>query len=418
MITWLRALGPALVTLIVVFGAGPLLSPDGVEMAAGGRCLWRLPLDPSGCAGLEPWFWPPTFSLLSGLLALALDPAVAALLAGLASFVALTLAAGVLGSRLGGPLAGALIPLVLAATPTLRSHALMGDARDLALALVFGAAALLSAPSVSRRALLGAGALLGLAILTREEAAAPAALLSLVALGRLRAPGALVPLVAACVSAPMVLFLSVRAGHLVPTPRSWQGPAARWVEAWPREWVFAELSAGTRGAPLRALLSQQDVASSRAPFDLGVAVPFLVDAARGALPPLLAALAVVGVVSAVANRKRSSVQAWTLAVLGAAALPYAAIGLLPEAQDAVVPANNILALVVATGILGGVGLAAGWTACPRRRGPGDRRGRGLLVLLPCGAGVWRPARRPRGPSTPPRVAHAADPVPGPVAASS
>ena len=73
-IWWLPA-----AVLLVLMTAPVGVSPDGVEMAAAGACLWQTPIDAGACVGLEPWFWPPLFPLMAGLpTALGLDPGLAA----------------------------------------------------------------------------------------------------------------------------------------------------------------------------------------------------------------------------------------------------------------------------------------------------------------------------------------------------
>ena len=356
------ALLPALLVVGLALAGVPERSPDGVEMAAAGRCLWRLPIDRAACVGLEPSFWAPVFPLLSGALALVLDPALAALLVGVAGFALLGRPLARLGGAVGGPLAAALAPLVVLVVPALRDHARMGEARGLALALLLAAGARLChderAALLDRGGLMRVGLLLGLAALTREEALAPALLLAGLAVARFGWRGGAVGGVLAGVMAPWVAFLSVRAGHLVPSPRSWQGAANRWVEALPPEWVFMELSAGSRGTPLRAMLSRSGAPGPGLSLDglggwMAIAVP-------AAVPLGLAALAMVGLVLSW-RRARAP-----LLVLSAVVAPYLALQALPPARDAVVPANNLLVLPLGLGVLAAAALAAGLGRLPRR----------------------------------------------------
>ena len=389
---WVAAL-PALLVVGLALAGEPERSPDGVEMAAAGRCLWRLPFDPAACAGLEPWFWAPVFPVVSGALALLIDPALAALVVGVAGFALLGGPLARLGQAVGGPRAALLAPLAVLAVPALRDHARMGEARGLALALVLAGGARLCGDEPPRRRLLGAGLLLGLAALTREEALAPAALLAALAVARVGRRGLAVGAVLGGVVAPWVAFLSLRAGHLVPSPRAWQGAANRWIEALPHEWVFMELSAGSRGTPLRAMLSRSGAPGPGLSLDglggwMAVALPAAVSWA-------LAVAAGVGL--ALSWRKSRA----PLLVLAAVVTPYLALQALPPARDAMVPANNLLALPVALGVLAAAGLAAGLARLPRRVAGGGVAAAWGAVALAVGVGgaAARARARSRRPST-------------------
>lgn len=354
---WSLASPPVLVALLGL-GAHPVLSPDAVELAMAGRCLVGGGVAPALCVGTEPWFWPPGFPLLIGAPALAIDPAVAALLGGLLAYGLLGAALARLGQRLAGPSAALLAPLLLLAVPTLRAHALMGDARGLALALLF-AGAVASLGATGRRGFALAGLCLGAAVLTREESVGAAAAVGVVALARSRAAWPVLP-VAAGVAAPWSVFLSLRAGRLVPTSRSWQGAAGRWVDAFPRQWVFAELSAGSRGTPLRTMLSTSAATGTGDPPSLAAAGAWVAQALPATVPWPVAALAAVGLGVLWARGRRAAV-----ATLAALAVPALLVAALPAARDPILPANNLLVVHVAACLLAAVALAEGLRRLPR-----------------------------------------------------
>ena len=111
---------PAILLVVLALLAPGFTSPDGVELALAGQCLWRLPVDGlAGCAGAEPLFWPPAAPLLSGLLAAVLSLSVAATLASLLASALLCLPLMSLTERLGGRRAAWLVgPLLILMTST------------------------------------------------------------------------------------------------------------------------------------------------------------------------------------------------------------------------------------------------------------------------------------------------------------
>ncbi|MCB9742753.1 MAG: hypothetical protein H6741_20800 [Alphaproteobacteria bacterium] len=331
---------PGLLALALALARAPLVSPDGVEMAAAGRCLWMNLGELGACVGTEPLYWPPAFPLLSGLAALLLAPDAAAVLTSLLAMSLLAWPLTALARRVGGELAALLVLPILVAAPALRAHALMGDARPLALLGLFGACALALDP---RRSGLGVGALLGLACLSRPEALAPAGLLLLwmTWTERRRLPAALGAF--ALLFLPYIALLSVQAGQLTLTARGWQSAAYGWLAWMPEPWAQMELAAGSWGTPLRAWLSTSSLASG-SPGEAGSLLSWAGYALGRATPMGLVLLVVVGIME---NRTPR-----TLSAIAAVSLPAVAIALLPQARDPLLPANNLLPLLLGLVVLG------------------------------------------------------------------
>lgn len=373
-VRWWLWLVPAVLVLLLGLGAQPVLSPDAVELAMAGRCGVGGAIAPELCQGTEPWFWPPGFPALVGLPALVLDPALAALLGGLLSYGLLGGVLARFGLVLGGSCGALLAPLLLVSVPTLRAHALMGDARALALALVFAGILVIHQATPRWGAVVG-GVLLGLAVLTREESLGAAVLVGGVAVLRSRRCWPVLP-VALGVAAPWTVFLSLRAGHFVPTSRAWQGAAARWVEAFPRQWVFADLSAGSRGSPLRTLLSQSAASGTGEPPSVLAALGWVAEALPATVPWPLALLALVGGGLLCVRPHR-----WALGLLASGVVPAVAVAALPAARDPILPANNLLVVHVVVCLLSAVALSTVVGMLPRRlRGPASG-GLGVVVAL-------------------------------------
>lgn len=325
---------PGLLALALASARAPVVSPDGVEMAVAGRCLWMNLGDLGACLGTEPLYWPPAFPLLSGLAALVLAPDLAAVVVSLLAMSLLAVPLLALARRVGGELACWMALLLFVATPALRAHALMGDARPLALLGLFGACALALEP---RRSGWGVGALLGLACLSRPEALAPAGLLFLwmTWTERRRLPAAIGAF--ALLFAPYVALLSLQSGQPTLTARGWQGAAYGWLAWMPEPWAQLELAAGSWGTPLRATLSTTALPAG-SPGEAGSLLEWAGFALGRATPMGLVVLVLVGITENKTLR--------TLSAIAAVSLPAVAIALLPQARDPLLPANNLLPLLV------------------------------------------------------------------------
>lgn len=350
---WLWLLGPAIL-LLGLFAHPPIVSPDAVEMAAAGGCMWRLPLDATACVGLEPWFWPPAYPLISGLpVALGGDPAVAATVVSVVCWALLVWPLGALLRSLheqGGAWAAALIAPCLLAIPQLPLQALMGDARSLALVACFASASLGLGPLTRARAL-GMGALAGLACLARPEAVLPATVL----VGYATVVGRSGWALGACAAlvGPYVGLLSWQSGGLAITSRGWQGGVTSWLATLPAEWVKHDLAAGAWGAPLRASLTTDPVAATHgATLDPTEVAAWMRVVFVETLPTWLYGTGLAGLVLA---RKRPR----ALILVGLAALPSAVFMLMPQAQDPLLPLNNLQPMVVGLAALAVVALGAG-----------------------------------------------------------
>jgi hypothetical protein len=354
---------PALLLLILVLLAPDFTSPDAVEMALAGRCLWRLPVDGlAGCVGAEPLFWPPAVPLLSGLASAVLSLPVAATLISLLASALLCRPLMSIAWRLSGTRAAWLAGPLLVAVPAFRIHAAAGDARPLALLALLSALALVISPDLTRRAALASGLLLALAMLSRPEALFSAGLLVGWAAWRRRerlwavVAGILAPMI------PYWIAISLLAGHPTLTGRSWLSRTTGWLTALPHPWLKQELGFGAWGTPLRVALTTTDAAPlTRAGTDLPAALSWLLTALPPALPLWLVGLALVGLVSL---RDR-----WRLLVpLVLLAAPYAATPLLQAGRDDLLPLNNLLPVLVVGVLLATAGVErllahrAGWAA--------------------------------------------------------
>ena len=374
---WLFLAGPALFLLVMLPHHG-VVSPDAVEMAAAGKCIWQLPLVEGACDGREPWFWPPAFVMLAGLpVLLGMDPAVAALSMALLCWAVLMWPAGLLAQRLaptGGAWAAALVVPVLLVVPGVPFEILMSDARCLSLLTTF-TAALLALQAPSRGRLVAIGVLLGMACLSRPEAVLPAA--ALVGVVTLSARSLVPGLTCATLVLPYIAVLSAQAGQLALTSRSWQKNVNMWLTVLPDEWVKHELAAGAWGSPLRAHISTTPMTAAAPPTtDPGMITAWLNVVFLETLPWLLYALALAGLVLMLRAR------AWrALLLLGAAGLPCLVIMLMPQAQDYQLPLNNLQPLLVLLVLLAAVALGGLLAKLSARWSPAGWAGGLLAVAL-------------------------------------
>lgn len=349
---WRHRTALALFVAVFVIGAGtpPCPSPDGVEMAAAGMATLRALTGQGSLVGTEPFYWPPLFPLLSGLLGLVLGPSVGAQVVSIAGTALVLAGLSRLASRYE---AGFLVPLVAVAVPSYRHYAMLGDARSLATAALVWA----WVGVMQGRAGWKIGALLGVAWLTRPEAG-PGVLLILLALALVRwrealaAFGLLVAFIA-----PYLTFLSWWVGRPVFSPRDWMSAITPWLAVLPMEWVQAELAAGTWGTPLRAAVSQLPPEVEMLP-DVAGAMDFLPGAFAAMAPMWLWVAAAVGL--ALTRPRR-----WMMAIVGALVLPALLVHLAPQARDEVLPLNNLRPLLVSLILLASLGIGALVTRWPR-----------------------------------------------------
>jgi hypothetical protein len=335
---------PAIVVLILVTTTPPFASPDGIEAVAAGACVLTPGAD---CVGLELWFWPPALGLIGGALShLGLSVSVAATLLSLGFGALAMVPLGRLAARIGGPLALWLAPMLVLCVPDLRLHLMMGDARPIALFGLLWAWEL----TLSRGRVGWIAAACALAVLARTESLAPIGLLFGYGLIKdyksWRNPRTW--LVFLLLMAPYWLALSWVSGHPSLSSQGWQSQVYPWLDQLPMTWLELDLAAGARDTPFRLLLSSGS----------GAGVP-------GGSPPLGLDLWVLrkGMRHAVAwwclplcvFSLRQGQASWAALLL---ALPALAItALMPQAQDFVLPAKNLLPMGWAVALLAGGGLA-------------------------------------------------------------
>ena len=311
--------------------------PDATELAAAGACLWRVAFDAQACVGREPFFWPPAFPLVSGLLALGLDPQVAAHTAATLVVGLLVLPLGALGRRLEIPHAGPVAAALVLATPSLRQLAALPSGRGLALLGLLGAAAVALSPMAGRRRALGVGALLALAVLSRREAALTAGVIGLAVLLRDRREGAIALGVVLAAVGPWLALLSLAAGSPRLSSRGWEAAVYAWDRLLPHEWVLMEFSMGAWGAPLRRGVSTAAAGASSADLAVETVPGWLRHALPAAVPLWLAALGALGG-GMLASTRRGRHALAGLVVLGVPPLLLSAV---PNARSVVYPANNL-----------------------------------------------------------------------------
>lgn len=330
---------PAAAMLILVTTTPPFSSPDGIEAVAAGACALTPGAD---CTGLELWFWPPALGFFGGVAAkLGLSVSVAATLVSLAFGALALVPLGRLSARIGGPLARWLAPMVVLCVPALRLHLMMGDARPIALFGLLWAWEL----GLGKGRGVWIGAACALAVLARTESLAPAGLLMLYLLAKdlrgWRNPRIWVAF-AACVL-PYWLSLSWAAGHPAISSQGWQSQVYPWLDQLPMTWLEFDLAAGARGTPMRQLLSSGSGGSAPLVLDHWVlmeGIQFAV--AWWCLPFCLLVL-------------RRGQAVWAAVLFAAPAVAVTA--LMPQAQDFVLPAKNLLPLGWAVALLAGGGMA-------------------------------------------------------------
>ena len=345
---WVLVL-PAVAMCAIALLAEDFQSPDGIEMAAAGRCMWRSVTDPSACLGLEPWLWPPAFPILSGSIAFFSDAGQAARLASLLCAALLMIPLMAMAHRVRGPVAAVGVPLLFVATPALRLHAAAGDARTLGLLGLLGAWALATHDKGRGWTI---GALAGLAGLSRPEGIfAVALLLGWVAWRRRRL--LLRSIVAfGVMMGPWWTALSLINGQPSLTGRGWISRAYGWMSVMPNDWIIQELGVGARNTPLRIALSSTTAsAMTQDTFDPVAGGLWLAQALILIVPGWLLLLAGIGIFATISAKRKGILEFSTL-FCGLAL----AMGLFVQTQDDQIPANNLLPVLVVLVLMAGIGV--------------------------------------------------------------
>jgi hypothetical protein len=278
----------AAVTYALSVGVRPAVAPDGVEMAAAGRCLWKVALNAEACAGLEPFFWMPAFPLLSGFFAFVLEPRMAAHAAGAAVVGLMVLPLAHICRRLGAVAAAPVVAGLLLAVPAVRELVSDPTGRGLAVLALIGAGAVASGLRDPRarpmRRALAIGGLVGLAMLSRREAVLPGGLLLLGLLPVVPRVAVAAGGAALAVVAPWLAVLSWVAGSPRLGGRLWEAAAFEWDAVVPHDWLLMELSMGSWGAPLRRAVAGVGGSAGLAGLDLSVVPGWLAYALPIAVP--------------------------------------------------------------------------------------------------------------------------------------
>ena len=378
------AIGPGLFLVALAFHS-PVISPDAVEMAETGRCLWLQTVGASACEGLELWFWPPLFPLIVGAISLVsgVEPTVvgvglSALSWALVVWLVVDLLRLWIGERL--PWACALFPPLLLAVPTFAAYVQNGEARGLGLAFLLLAlrstVRMRRSHPAERMASIRVGLCIAMACLCRPEYLLPSGLLLAWRVWVFRSPWA--PGGFLLLMTPYWALLSRQAGQFTVTSRDWLANVGGWLALFPDEWVRMELAAGARDTPVRRVVSTvSDEADKRLGLEWGEVGTFAEFVFLDTLPVALSAFALVG-----------AVVAWRIAsrrlLFGILLVLAPSVGslVLLRVGDTVLPLNNLLPFVVLLALF--TSITVGWgVAAWSERASSDQADRVVSVLLIC-----------------------------------
>lgn len=331
------------VALVLPWITAPTLIPDSAEMLATGRCMMGLSASEAMCSGLDMGRYPVLFPLLAGGgWALGLSPMHAAI--GLALLAAaLCCAVGTHALERTHRLAALLLPALVLATPGLRAHLLTGDARGLMLLGLLGAMGWLTS---AHRPGWQLGLWLSVALLARPDAlVAAAGFVLLCAVWRRRALTQALPILAIAWAAQHMLQLAGGG------PRGWEMKLARLIKVVPDDWIFQMVGLGMEETAFRAQVIAADLPSP--PSSTG-AWEWLIFALPVVVPVWLIAGAVAGIAVLIRGKQ------WRLLWgLGALASPSAVVFVAAQAREQVLPAANLLPVLLCAAVLMAVALGAG-----------------------------------------------------------
>lgn len=367
----------AVLLLLCVFGTVSD-ARDSAEVVAVGRCLWQV----DSCAGWDWTYRPPLPPLLAALFPFKGS-------AGVVLVSMLATAAWVFPARrlLQGEGAGWAFALLIAATPGIRTAAMVGDPRSLGVLALLGATA-----AVAEKRWFLAGLLAGVAALCRVENLVATGCVVLVAAasatienpgiagvrGRLLAGGRAALWVlggSALAILPWTTAISAKIGRFTFVSRTWEGAAAEWSETLTLPLIHLWVGPSAWEGPLRDALRSQPPTTTG--LEITTIGPALWGAAALAVPDWLAAGVIAAALLLAFSRRAVWPLAAAVAILSGPTLLSLATRPGRESPEAsIVPLLASLALIIDLGI----GRLQS-TDMSRRRAKRS-------MLVPMGVGLW------------------------------
>ena len=228
----------------------PVLNPDALEMGLVGKSLWG-----TGATGLDSFYYPPAFPLLSALAAAALPLHAGILVIAPLAFCAVVFALWRLLDARNQWLTAAVLLGVLWSSAELRALAVSPDPRGLQLAFFFGGTALLLGPAQRIRCMV-VGLLAGLLVLTRPEGFLFSSLLLAAAVFHWRQKAIAAWACFFAVVLPYVWLVSRAVGNLSLNSRAWEIKGSGLLEFLPVRPLVHLWGAGAQGTPFREVLRE------------------------------------------------------------------------------------------------------------------------------------------------------------------
>ncbi len=364
------------VGILLPWIVGPSWTPDTMEMLASGECMLGLSGGEAMCSGLDTGRYAVLFPILGGLgMAAGLSPLSAAL--GLALLAgALACAATSYALERDARLAAIIVPGIVLAVPGLRAHLLTGDARGLLLLGLAGATGWMWQEESNGWVL---GGWLALALLARPEAPiAVGAVLLLTLIWRRAALWRALPVVGVAWVVQYTLHLSGSGS------RGWEMKLSPLAKLIPDDWIFQLVGLGMGPTSFRSRIIAADLPTQ--PSTIG-AWDWMQSALPQSIPIWLGLGALVGIGVLLVQRR------WKHLVLIAALTSPASIVLVTaQARELVLPAANLLPVLLGMCMLAALGLeaclhkAAAKVASTRQTSTWALGTIGLLICLLLGAG--------------------------------
>jgi len=336
--------------------AAPLLNPDGLEMVQVGQCLLGInAVDYWMCETWQPLYYPPVFPILAGLFTKFFGIGAIFSLSILSAALLVRPLSRIVEGISGQQGVTGLMAITLLSISSYSFYGLLAEPRMLSVFMLFFLWSLMfkvEGYRASRQPLVLIGVLSGILMLIRPEGILASPMLVAYSLWRLGRRGWRIAVGFLMIALPWWCLLSVSAGRLTVSSRSWELAGASLLSYLPVRPLVQLWGVGASDRPMRDALSAlgpSEFSGESSAIDALLSV--LLDL-TSSLPAPLLILAAIGLYLSIKRHDNRHLSVGMVLIV----VPYLALAMTPVGRDVAMPLNNLLPVVFVVAVYGVVGL--------------------------------------------------------------